>query len=101
MNKTITENLSTGIDYSTIQTGVSIVYPNPFSDKIHIKIERTQTEKLTITITDMKGSLLYLSDAYYTNEEVIIQEEMPMGVLLVQVSIAEETKRFKIIKIDN
>jgi hypothetical protein len=86
---------------NTIDDAVSnyTVYPNPFMKEVNLRIESKDTEKMKLLITDMKGALIFLSDGYSTNQDVSIVQDIPEGVLLVQVVFGTEVRQFKIVKI--
>jgi GH43 family beta-xylosidase len=96
---TINRTTVTGVNTQYEAKANYTVYPNPFTKEVKLMIESNATERLKIMITDMKGALVYSSDEFTTNQEILLNHDIPVGVLLVQVILGEEVRRFKIVKI--
>jgi mannan endo-1,4-beta-mannosidase len=95
----INRSILTGINSMNDSVGNYTVYPNPFIKDINLKIETRRTEKMKLLIFDMKGAILYTSDEYYTNQNISIDQDMPEGVLLVQIVFGSRIRQFKVVKI--
>jgi hypothetical protein len=95
----INRALVTGSNAINAAVSNYIVYPNPFMKEVNLRIESRDTEKIKLSISDMKGALIFVSDEYSTNQDVSIDKDMPEGVLLVQVVFGTEVRQFKIVKI--
>jgi mannan endo-1,4-beta-mannosidase len=78
-------------------TGNSIAYPNPFDKTLNLHIESRDIEKLKISITDLKGSVVYSDETFTTNQEIVLNQELPEGLLIIQAIYGQESKRFKVL----
>ncbi|PWB27143.1 cellulase family glycosylhydrolase [Flavobacterium sp. HTF] len=91
-----TSNL--GVNDPVLEKDSFTIYPNPvkYQSTLHIKSETT--EPLRLKIVDMKGTVCYSSDAYFTNEDIRIGEKLSSGVYIVNAQYGKIKKSLKIIK---
>lgn len=74
------------------------VYPNPIKTQSTLHIKSSVTEPLSLKIVDMKGSICFSSDDYFTNEDIKIGDKLSTGVYIVKASYGSVKKSIKIIK---
>jgi tRNA pseudouridine-54 N-methylase len=98
MHTDIVSAVSTGIYSSNANKVVALAYPTPFSDVVHIKVESMQTEIMHVTIMDMSGKQVFVSDAYQTNELIDLGAALSNGMYVVQVLFGSEMSVVKIVK---
>jgi hypothetical protein len=98
MHTDIKEAVSTGINNATIQTNKVVVYPTPFSDVVNIEIESVQTELMHVTVMDMAGREILVTDAYQTNELIQFGDDLSDGMYIVQAQFGAEVSVIKIVK---
>ena len=72
--------------------------PNPFSQSTNFKISSTPHSKISIKVIDMKGSCVYSSNEYTTNESIALGKELPNGVYTLMITMLDSVKFVKIIK---
>lgn len=91
-----TSNL--GVNDPVLEKDSFTIYPNPvkYQSTLHIKSETT--EPLRLKIVNMKGTVCYSSDAYFTNEDIRIGEKLSSGVYIVNAQYGKIKKSLKIIK---
>lgn len=100
INLTGTGILLTEINHENINPDSYEAYPSPFSTEAVVKINHTSTVPVTILLTDAAGKLVYTSQNYRTNEEIMLGKEFPKGVYWVQVMYDHKVQIFRIVKID-
>jgi xyloglucan-specific exo-beta-1,4-glucanase len=75
------------------------VTPNPFENQTMIKMnEENLTTPIKLTVTDMAGKVVYLSDEYSTNEEIYLGNNLKGGMYIVQASYSGKIVTFKLVK---
>jgi hypothetical protein len=93
--------IPTGLSLAQNTDDIFEAYPNPFSDDINLKINSSSFEKISIKISDVRGTSFYSSsNEYATNENIKLGKDLPVGVFMVQVSYRDRIKIFKIVKVD-
>ena len=74
------------------------VYPNPFNSSVTIRVNSAAGQlPLAVTITDLKGVTCYNS-SYYTNENIVVGEQLSSGVYIVQLVYANQANIVKLVK---
>ncbi len=86
------------IKYNSKEIGIS-AFPNPFSNELTLRVESVLNQPMRLLVTDMIGSLTYVSDRYSTNQEIKFGEELPIGVFLIQSQFANQLCSCKVIKL--
>jgi PKD repeat protein len=92
--------LINGIDDYEFSSDSYDFFPNPFTNSAVFNVKSDVTEKVSIKILDVSGVLLYTSDTYYTNNDIMLGENLDKGVYTVLVNFGDKIKAFKIIKIN-
>jgi mannan endo-1,4-beta-mannosidase len=95
-------NMSLVTEVSTLSetmTDGSSIYPNPFSETLNLRVNSKENEKLKLTITDIKGAVVYSDESFNTNQDIVLNKELPEGMLIIQAVYGQESKRFKVLRI--
>ncbi|WP_316633712.1 glycosyl hydrolase [uncultured Flavobacterium sp.] len=87
-----------GVSNPTSEKDSFSVYPNPIKNQSILHIKSSETEPLTIKIVDMKGTLCFSSNSYYTNEDIKIGDKLSTGIYIVTATYGTVKKSLKIIK---
>ena len=84
-NSEITFNIKvgvvTGIGQDNLTETFMTAYPNPFNHEISMIFSSPAPEKLLIRVLDLKGSQVYQTDKFKTNEKFHLGNELSNGVL--------------------
>lgn len=94
----VTAAVTLGINDPVTEKDFFTIYPNPIKSQATLHIKSTDTEPLILKIVDMKGSICYSSDAYFTNEDIKIGDKLSSGVYIVTATYGTTVKSLKIIK---
>ncbi len=73
------------------------VAPNPFTNDTEIFVRSNADSKVNVRITDLSGHSI-VEVIHKANEKLLVGEELPVGVYILQVQINEVIKTVKIIK---
>ncbi|MCD0468656.1 cellulase family glycosylhydrolase [Flavobacterium sp. JAS] len=87
-----------GVNDPKLEKDFFTVYPNPIKSQSVLHIKSADTEPLTLKIVDMKGTICFSSDSYYTNEDIKIGDKLSSGVYIVTATYGSIKKSIKIIK---
>lgn len=87
-----------GVNDPTFEKDTFTIYPNPVKNQSILHIKSADTEPLTIKIVDMKGTLCFSSNSYYTNEDIKIGDKLSTGIYIVTANYGSVKKSLKIIK---
>jgi hypothetical protein len=87
-----------GIDDVILEESSDVFYPNPFTNETSIKIKSVTTEQINIKIIDMKGVVCFSSTDFYTNEDIIIGNQLSTGIYTIVAVYGNTKKIFKVIK---
>ncbi|WP_337966448.1 glycosyl hydrolase [uncultured Flavobacterium sp.] len=87
-----------GVNDPTFEKDTFTIYPNPVKNQSILHIKSADTEPLSIKIVDMKGTLCFSSNSYYTNEDIKIGDKLSTGIYIVTASYGSVKKSLKIIK---
>lgn len=89
---------SLGVNDPVLEKDSFTVYPNPIKTQSTLHIKSSITEPLSLKIVDMKGSICFSSDDYFTNEDIKIGDKLSTGVYIVNAVYGSVKKSIKIIK---
>jgi endo-1,4-beta-D-glucanase Y len=94
----ITVNTATG---TTSGLGIDTyeAYPTPFEESAIVKINSVAEVPLRIKIMDSKGVVVYTTNDYYTNQEVLLGKGLAIGIYYVEVSYQDKVQVIKLVKI--
>ena len=83
---------------------VMIVYPNPFSKRVQIRVSSDKEEKVVINILSNNGTLMRMQNAQLKTGDNNIQiqnvDELPGGIYIIEVVSTTRRLRTKVIKLD-
>jgi endoglucanase len=74
------------------------VMPNPFQTSSVLIVNSTNTDPVMITITDMKGIVLFNDNSESANTGIIIGENLSTGIYLVRIQQGSDFSILKLIK---
>lgn len=87
-----------GVNDPAIEKDSFTIYPNPVKEQSTLHIKSETTEPLHLKIIDIKGSICYSSDNYFTNEDIKIGDKLQSGVYIVTATYGTVKRSLKIIK---
>jgi len=95
-------NVNTGFSESENKINIS-VYPNPFNDKITITFSTKAKQQIRITLTDMLGKEILISNSVYSSgihNHVINTDELQLsnGVYTLRLSSDKASSTLRLIK---
>jgi hypothetical protein len=96
----VTVHTSTGIFNGQVSSNEYSVYPNPFTDHITVRIESNKYEQVKLTVMDAHGVIVYASNEYFTNQNIVLSKDLPVGVLVIHAICGEQVKQFKVVKVE-
>lgn len=79
----ITVTSTTALFSSSASSSNVNAYPNPFTEEISITFKDASSIKLTIRVVDMSGSVIFESENFKTNQEVMLGKELTQGMYMV------------------
>ncbi|MDB5281429.1 MAG: large protein, partial [Bacteroidota bacterium] len=74
------------------------VYPNPFTDQFHLKIETTSGENITYRIYDVTGKVMQEVRSAAYDENIAFGNNFSSGMYFIQVQQGDNIKVLRIIK---
>jgi endoglucanase len=77
----------------------SSAYPNPFLDHTNIRVNSSNTDKISITVSNVEGVYVFTSD-YYTNEDIQIGDQLLSGVYIIRINYKGQFKVIKLVKMN-
>ena len=89
---------SLGISNETSVKNTVLFYPNPFTSDSKIQIKSPTTEPIQIKIIDMKGSVCFSGNDFYSNQNITVDKHLVSGIYTVIVTFETEERIFKVIK---
>ncbi len=89
----------TGIEPHNEITLECLVYPNPATDFLTLKIQRERIENLSYLILEMNGKIIEAKDINNIETSISLQGFLPATYILKVFESAKEIKTFKIVKI--
>ena len=96
-------NAPTGIVTVKIKDKLNKIntFPNPFSNELTVKVESAQSQNMRLSVTDMIGKQVYVSNQYSTNQEIKLGEKLPDGILLIRAEFDNQVRTCKVVKLKN
>jgi|GEM_PF-3333114 len=99
-NYTYSKAITVSVDVKGIS--VSVVYPNPFSKRVQVKIDCNIPEQITIRVIDNAGTVIrtQLANVVRGENNIVIQNvsELPGGVYYLEVIADHRTMKTKLMK---
>jgi len=99
-NYTYSKAITVSVDFKGIS--VSVVYPNPFSKRVQVRIYADKTEQVTMRTLDNSGAVVrtQLSTVYPGENNIVIQNvaELPGGVYFLEVTGDHRSMKTKLMK---
>ena len=99
-NYTYSKAITVSADYKGIS--VSVVYPNPFSKRVQVKIDADKSEQITIRVLDNSGVAVrtQLANVFPGENNIVIQNvaELPGGVYFLEVTGDRRSMKTKLMK---
>ena len=89
-------NFGTGI--STIVENEIKVYPNPVSDIIHVDLSKFAGEKIKLSIHDINGKQLFISELLDENEFILDMNSYENGVYFINIESKKVNLHQKFVK---
>lgn len=78
-------------------TQLSVV-PNPFTNNSEIKVLSNMESPIHITVTDVSGAVKFTSEEYSTNEAILVGEDLPKGLYIIQAVFNDKIYTSKMVK---
>jgi hypothetical protein len=88
----------TGLGHHTYNTISYSMYPNPFSEGVNLTFNTPVSNKLSISICNMNGEILYSSNEYRTNEAIVLGQGLPVGLYIIKAMTEDKVQVIKINK---
>ncbi len=99
-NYTYSKAITVGVDVKGIS--VSVVYPNPFSKRVEVRINCLKSEQITIRVLDNAGTVVrtQLANVQPGENNIVIQNvaELPGGVYYLEVVGDHRSMKTKLMK---
>jgi hypothetical protein len=74
------------------------VYPNPFTEQFHLKIESTGGERVSYKIYDVTGKTLQEVDGAGSDADITLMSSFASGIYFIQVRQGDKSKVVRIVK---
>ena len=78
------------------------VYPNPFSSALTVKLNSAEASEVQVTLTDLMGRVITTQhqgvEAGASSLKVNVEQSLPQGVYLLQVTQGDATSTFRVVK---
>ena len=94
----VVDESTLGIPEKISENNSTYFYPNPFTNGTKIQIKSSTTEPIQLKIVDMKGTICFMSNDFYTNQNIAIDNNLASGIYTVIVNYGTTQKTFKVIK---
>ncbi len=75
------------------------VYPNPFRDGLHIRIESTAFDAADVVVTDVAGKKIEVLHAQPVGQEIVVGRSLAAGTYMVEVRYGSMSRQVKVIKL--
>lgn len=99
-NYTYSKAITVSVDIKGIS--VSVVYPNPFSKRVQVKVDAEKAEQITIRVLDNSGGVVrtQLANVFPGENNIVIQNvaELPGGVYFLEVTGDHRSMKTKLMK---
>ena len=101
-NYTYSKTIMVNVDVKGIS--VMIVYPNPFSRRVQIRVNSDKAEKIAINIINSNGVLMSTQEAHtrvgYNNIAINKVEALPGGVYYIEVVSSTRSLKTRVMKLN-
>lgn len=77
----------------------AVAYPTLFSIETKVFIKSVETTPINLRVCNAEGKLICFSDNYYSNQEIIVGKEWPLGIYFVYITSQDKMQVVKIIKL--
>jgi endoglucanase len=74
------------------------VYPNPFDHHTHLEVTSFRKEKIKIRVLSILGNELLSQKEFFSNEVIELGDELPKGVLILEIRTNKDISTLKLIK---
>jgi xyloglucan-specific exo-beta-1,4-glucanase len=91
-------NSPTGISSNQNSLTSVDVYPNPFLAEVNITFNASEDVPVILKVINMEGKVVYESNAFRTNERIILGEELHASGIYTVLAISD--KGMKVIKVE-
>lgn len=75
-----------------------LVYPNPFRNEFHIRIESTSDERIDLRMLDVSGKVVYQQNGISISQDVSMGNSLAKGVYFVDVTQGDSHKVIRVLK---
>ncbi len=75
-----------------------LVYPNPFNDEFHIRIESESDLRIDLRMFDIAGQVVYQQSGISTSEDVSMSNTLAKSVYFVEITQGDAKRVIRIIK---
>ncbi|NHN25285.1 T9SS type A sorting domain-containing protein [Flavobacterium jejuense] len=75
-----------------------LIYPNPFTNENGFTIDSKSSKKIKLSISDLLGRVKFITNDYYTNQDIKIGNNLSSGVYFLTIESENKKSSFKIIK---
>lgn len=74
------------------------MYPNPFESQFHLKVSSESKAPVEVKVFDMSGKLIHVEYGLGNNDDIMMGEQLAVGVYFVQVQQGETQKVIRMVK---
>jgi hypothetical protein len=75
-----------------------LLYPNPFNDQFHIKVQTESTSQVNLRVLDLTGKVIKESLGVQPGDEMLMGNDLASGVYLIQITQDDVVKVIKMVK---
>jgi hypothetical protein len=75
-----------------------MVFPNPFQDQFHLRVQSTSTDQINLRMFDVTGQLITERNGISNDEEILLGDGLARGIYLVEVQQGETRKVIRMTK---
>jgi hypothetical protein len=75
------------------------VYPNPFENGINVVLKSGYDYKVNLKISDLRGVVQYAAEGIDNNGTIVVGQNLPDGVYVLEVRSDEGVQTFRIVKL--
>ncbi len=93
-----TADLATVLNVQTASTANTVIYPNPTSDKLFLKVEPASAFEVEVTVTDLTGRVFIQQKLASIGNAFFDVRHLPQGLYLVTVNSQDQHFVSKFIK---
>jgi hypothetical protein len=99
VDKDGTGNYSNTIAVNNLKGNTVSVYPNPFENATNVVLKSSYDHKVSLRISDLKGTVFYAVDGIDSNSTVTVGQNLPDGVYVLEVKSEAGIHTFRIVKL--